>query len=222
VTGLALLPVLRTREPPAPPRERASWRVYAGFLRQRGAGLWLLTLAIYKFGEAFGMGMLRPLLVDRGLSLADLGWITGTAGFIAGLVGALVGGAMVGAFGRYRMLLIFGAVQALAVASCITLVHGPLDLLHVYMVCTFEHLSSGMATVALFTMMMDTTRPHAAGSDYTLQACVVVFATIMASAGGGFSAARYGYADHFALAAGLCLLGLVPVLLHRARASKLS
>ena len=44
---------------------------------------------------------------------------------------------------------------------------GPLDLTRVYVICIFEHLVGGMATAALFTMMMDACRPYAAGTDYT-------------------------------------------------------
>ena len=216
-SALALVPVLLTREPPGPAPERGGLGMLADFLRRPGMGTWLLTIAAYKFGEGFGVAMLRPMFVDHGLSLDALGWITGTAGFIASLVGALVGGAMVGAFGRYRMLLIFGVVQALAVASFAWLAVTTLDLARVYLVCVLEHLASGMATAALFTMMMDASRPHAAGTDYTAQASVVVLATGLGSALSGVSASRLGYAGHYALAAALALAALVPVLVHRAR-----
>lgn len=217
ISALALVPVLVMREPPSPRPERAGLRVLADFVRRPGMRGWLWTIAAFKLGEAFGVAMLRPLLVDRGVSLTTLGWITGTAGFIASLVGALIGGAMVGVFGRHRMLLIFGAVQAVAVASYVALAVGPLDPTLVYLLCTFEHLSSGMATAALFTMMMDAARPHAAGTDYTAQASVVVLSTGLASALSGFSAHALGYAGHFLLAAALCLLALIPVALHGRR-----
>jgi MFS family permease len=216
-SALALVPVLLTREPAAPPAEAHEAGLLRSFLRQRGMGGWLLTIAAFKFGEAFATAMLRPMFVDRYISMVALGWITGTAGFIAGLVGAMVGGAFVGLYGRHRMLMIFGLLQAVAVASYALLAIGPLDLTRVYMICIFEHLASGMATAALFTMMMDATRPHAAGTDYTAQASVVVLATGIASALSGFSAQKIGYPAHFGVAAALCLVatGLVP--LHRAR-----
>ena len=219
-SALALVPVLLTREPATPPPERPGLRGLLGFLRRPGMGSWLLTLVVFKFGEAFAVGMLRPMLVDRGLSLTTLGWITGTAGFTAGLAGALVGGAMVTRFGRYRMLLVFAAIQALAVASFALLAQGPLEPIRVYAICMFEHLAGGMATAALFTMMMDAARPHAAGTDYTAQASVVVLATGAATAASGFSAAAFGYAGHFALASALCLAALGVALIHRDRVGR--
>ncbi len=217
ISTLALLPVLAMREPVAPPPEPDGVGMLAGFLRQPGIGVWLLTIATFKFGEAFATAMLRPMFVDRDISLVALGWITGTAGFIAGLVGAMVGGVFVGAYGRHRMLIIFGLLQAVAVASYALLALGPLDLTRVYVICILEHLASGMATAALFTMMMDATRPHAAATDYTAQASVVVLATGIASALSGFSAQLLGYARHFVLASVLCLAATGLVLLHLVR-----
>ena len=216
-SALALVPVLMTREPVAPAPESIGPGMLRGFLRQPGMRSWLLTIAAFKFGEASATAMLRPLFVDRDISLVALGWITGTAGFIAGLVGAMIGGALVGAYGRYRMLVISGLLQAVAVASYALLALGPLDLTRVYVICILEHLASGMATAALFTMMMDATRPHAAGTDYTAQASVVVLATGLASALSGFSAQALGYAAHFAVASALCLAATGQVLVHRAR-----
>ena len=220
ISALALLPVVLMREAPSPRPERAGLGVLAEFVRLPDMRAWLWTIAAFKFGEAFGMAMLRPMFVDRGLSLTALGWITGTAGFIASLVGAMIGGALVGWLGRldrHRILLVFGVLQALAVGSYVLLAAGPLDLVLVYLLSTVEHLCSGMATAALFTMMMDAARPHAAGSDYTAQASVVVMATGLGSALSGFSAQALGYAGHFAMAAALCLLALLPVVWHRDR-----
>lgn len=214
--ALATLPVLAVREPPAPPPPPSYASTFAGLLAQPGIESWLMVLATWKFGEAFASAMLRPLLHMRGFPLESLALITGAAGFTAGLVGALVGGVMVGRFGRWRMLLVFGAVQALAVAGYAALAFTS-DLRAVYLLCMFEHLASGMATAALFTIMMDVARPHAAGTDYTAQASVVVLASGVAGALSGFSAAALGFPGHFALAAGLCLLATLLAAGHRAR-----
>ena len=36
---------------------------------------WLAILVVYKGGEALAYGMVKPLLVDRGLSIEDIGWL---------------------------------------------------------------------------------------------------------------------------------------------------
>lgn len=75
-------------------------------------------------------------------------------------------------------------------------------------VTTIEHFAGGMATVALFTVMMDTCRPNTEDSDYTVQASIVVIATGIAAALSGISAAAFGYAGHFVFAGVLCCLAL--------------
>lgn len=81
------------------------------------------------------------------------------------------------------------------------------------LVCGVEHLTSGMATAALFTVMMEPCRPEHAASDYTVQASLVVLATGAAAAVSGFSAQAFGYAWHFTLSAAVCALAVLWVAL---------
>jgi MFS family permease len=169
----------------------------------------LLVLATYKLGDALATAMLRPMLVDHGMSLTDIGWAMGVAAFTAGLLGALVGGALVGPLGRRRALVLFGLLQALGVAGYALLASQPsLGLAPVCALLGFEHFAGGMATVALFTIMMDTARPEHAAADYTVQASVVVVTTGVGALLAGVLADRAGYVTHFGVAALLSLLGV--------------
>ena len=60
-------------------------------------------------------------------------------------------------------------------------------------------------------MMMDVCRRGTEGSDYTVQASIVVIATGIASAVSGVSAALVGYTGHFVLSGLLCCAGLAIV-----------
>lgn len=174
----------------------------------------VLGLALtFKAGEALATGMLRPFLADRGLSLGDIGLLLGTTGFVGGLVGALVGGALVPVLGRRRAILGFGVLQALAILGYVVAAAGELPLLALHAICGAEHFASGMATAALFTVMMDRCREGSAASDYTVQASAVVIATGSAAALSGFSAQALGYELHFVIAAGLALAA-VPLAAH--------
>lgn len=181
----------------------------SSFLRRPGAVALLALLVAYKSGDAFATSMLRPFLSDAGLSLSEVGWLLGTAGFVAGLVGALVGGGLVNRLGRKRALLTFGALQALSVCGYVYLAaRGAPHALELYLLCSFEHFAGGMATAALFTCMMDWSRPESGATDYTVQASAVVIATGAAASIAGFSAQALGYQGHFLLAAGLCVASL--------------
>ncbi len=194
---------------PRRPQSSNSARPLASFLKRPGISSWLLILFLYKAGDAFATGMLRPFLVDAGMDMDAIGWLLGTAGFTAGLLGALVGGLGIRRLGRHRALIAFGVFQAFTVTAYAlpSLGVGGLPLLAT--VTTAEHFAGGMATVALFTMMMDACRAHTEGSDYTVQASIVVIATGFASGLSGISASITGYAGHFLLAGGLCFATLL-------------
>lgn len=210
------VPVLFMREP-APVRSGLSATtpetgapLPPHFLRRRGVGAVLLLTVVWKLGESFGTGMLRPYLADLGLSLGDVGALLGTVGFVAGLMGALIGGALVGPLGRRRALVGFGVLQAGAVLLYALLAQGTLPAEALPAVVAAEHVASGMATAALFTCMMDWCDPRSAGTDYTVQASAVVIAQGGAAALSGYSAELLGYAGHFLLASGLAALAVLP------------
>ena len=183
-----------------------SFTDFIAFFRLPHLGLWLVIIVIYKFGDALGGAMVRPLLVDSGLSIKDIALILGVAGFSAGLLGAVVGGLLVNKLGRFKALLIFGIIQAFAVAAWAILPMGVVSKPVIYLLSALEHFTGGLATAALFTAMMDHCRKQCAGSDYTIQACIVVTMTILASTLSGISATEMGYQWHFIVAGFLSLL----------------
>lgn len=210
---LATVPVWTFREAPRPrthpaPSEPGVLDSLRRFTANPGRRRWLLVLAVYKAGDYLGTSMLRPFFIDRGLGLADLGLLLGTVGFCAGLLGALLGGAVVERLGRRRALLWFGTLQALSVASYALSVDPSAGPLRLYGPVIFEHLASGMATAALFTLMMDRCRPEHAATDYTLQASLVVLATLGAAALGGSTAQWLGYGPNFVLGGAVSLLAV--------------
>jgi RhtX/FptX family siderophore transporter len=210
LTALASVPVALTEEP-TPPSTRATPQLHLHFVRRPGALRILLLIVTYKAGEAFASGMFRPFLADLGLGLSEVGWMVGTIGSLAGLGGALAGGALVNPLGRRPALLIFGALQATTVASYAYLALGKPGLLELSVLCGVEHLAGGMATAALFTCMMDWSRAESGATDFTVQACAMAIATGIATSISGVSADLLGYAGHFSLGAALATLSLVGV-----------
>jgi MFS transporter, PAT family, beta-lactamase induction signal transducer AmpG len=211
LTALATVPIMTAREPSAVPGVEQRRDAAVHFLRRPGVARVLLLIVVYKAGDAFASGMLRPFLADVGLSLADIGWLLGTVGFVAGLLGALAGGVLVNRLGRKAALTWFGLLQAAPVAGYAYLALGQPSHPALYVLCAAEHFTGGMATAALFTCMMDWCSREASGTDYTVQASAVVIATGTASAVAGFSAQALGYSGHFCVATALALGGLVVV-----------
>lgn len=213
---LVTLPVLFFREPPHPltVEERAAmqwWPTLLSFVKRPGIVQWLCIIVVFKLGDSFASGMTKPLLVDVGLSLKDVGLVSGVVAMLAAIVGALAGGWGVVSLGRRRALLVFGGLQGLSMLGFVWVAAAKPGLLAIGVIVSVEHFLSGMASVAIYTCMMDACRKSHAGTDYTLQASVYAAATGLVYLGSGFSADSFGYATHFAIAVALALLALLPV-----------
>lgn len=168
-------------------------------------------IALYKLGEASAQSLLPTFLHDAKISDQSIAMIRGTVGFLAGMGGALAGGLLVTRLGRKRALVAFGFGQVVAVAGYAYLAFTSPSLGELYAWAGVEHFASGMATAALFTSMMDWSRPASSGTDYTVMASTVVIATGLASILGGASADRLGYGWHFVLASGVCAVATLAV-----------
>lgn len=215
IIALTSLPVLFTREPArereASPVAELARSELPHFIRTPGAlGLLSLVMA-YKVGDALATAMVRPLLVDIGLGMEEIGSLLGISGFVAGMLGAVIGGALVTRLGRRQSLLAFGFFQAFAVGSYWFVANDFTDPVILYAITALEHFAGGTATAALFTCMMDWTRPKAAASDYTVMASAVVIATGFASTFSGFLAGTIGYSNHFLLAGTLAFAAVAVV-----------
>jgi MFS family permease len=128
-------------------------------------------------------------------------------------VGMILGGWLAWRLGRRSALIVCGVLQTLSLVpyGISALGHGGRELL--YAACAAEHLLGGMATVALFTLMMDAAEPDHAGTDYTLLACAVVIATGLAAFAGGALGDAVGYAPMFFAAVLLSAAGCAALVL---------
>jgi MFS family permease len=216
---LATLPVLHYREPPPlpSPHEPVAWlQTFTGFVTRPGLRRWLPVLLTCRLGEALGSAMVKPMLVDMGYGLRDIGLMVSVPGSLAAFAGAVLGGWLTGRLGRYRALLAFGALQALAVAAFALLPwrhdHGlATSALLVYGINAFEHLAGGMATAAVLTAVMDLSRMQHAGADFTLQVSLLAISGGIAYLGAGLVAQAFGFTACFLLSGLLGLLMLWPV-----------
>jgi RhtX/FptX family siderophore transporter len=212
IVVLASVPIGVATEPPRAREVRPPIHFFH-FFRRPGVWRILAVVLTYKVAEAFAAGMLRPFLADCGMTLEDVGWMLGTVGFVAGLLGAMTGGALVNRLGRRRALIVFGLFQTASVALyAIAALRVP-GKPTLTALAAVEHFASGSATASLFTANMDWSRKETSATDYTVQASAIVMANGVAATFSGFSAAHLGYAGHFALAAAIGVVSLLPVLL---------
>ena len=189
-----------------------SWR---GLFNRKGIWIWVGLLLTYKAGDAFGTAMLKPMMVDAGFGLTDLALIMGTYGVIAGLVGAIVGAVLIKPLGRMNALIIFAGLQSFSLALYGLYSLGTYSTDVLIGICMLEHVTGAMATIGIFTIMMDYCRSTHAGLDYSFQSCLIIVSGLIVGSLSGFSASELGYAVHFLMASGLTVLGLLWVLWQR-------
>lgn len=169
-------------------------------LRQPGVLGFIGLIAAYKFGDTMAASLIGPFMRDWGLQKEAIALIKGTVGSSAGLAGAAIGGWAAWRFGRRPALLVFGLAQTASIAlyALAGLKLGGVGM--VWAACIAEHALGGMATVALFTLMMDASDPDHAGTDYSLYACAIVLTQGAAAFVGGAVGDASGYVTSFVVA----------------------
>jgi MFS family permease len=180
---------------------------YRGLLAQPGMFAWLAVVLGFKLGDALGSPMIKPMLVDQDWTNAMLGQLT-LISSVAGIGGAVLGGALYARLGAHRSLFLFGLLQALGIAAMALLVTCGGDVAMVYAVALGEQIADGMSTVALFAVMMRRCRPEHEGADFTLQASAQVLLAGLVGATSGVLAKSVGYVPLFLMAGALGLMAL--------------
>ncbi|MGG6270075.1 MFS transporter [Leptolyngbya sp. AN03gr2] len=207
---LSLIPIMFHREVLLPlPAQLPGFSTLIQFFRCSGHWQWLLLLSLYMTGGSMASGMIRPLMVDRGFSLSDIGWILGVVSFSAGLVGSLIAGWLITRWGYKRSLIVFGLISTIAIATYFPIALGSSEQILVYGSNILVAIAGGMTFTATLAMMMNYSRLETAGTDYTIQVSVVYFSGILAMVLGGFLAQSCGYAAMFSISIGLTLISII-------------
>ncbi|MEQ1801630.1 MAG: MFS transporter [Gammaproteobacteria bacterium] len=210
--ALALVPVLRMREPArsvTAPRLRSPDLAVLWFRRALQPPMLALAGLIfcYRFGDQMVTSLLGPFLTDAGLDLATIALMKGAVGSATSLAGAALGGAFVYAVGRRQALLVAGLAQAACFSLYIAAALGAGGVNLLWAATVLEGVIGTMATVALFTLMMDAADPEHAGTDYTLLASTVVLVGTLAGFIAAVIADAIGYAPTFILGTLLAAAG---------------
>ncbi|GAB4198736.1 MAG: MFS transporter [Coleofasciculaceae cyanobacterium] len=194
---LCLVPILFHQEHPYPAAQSATLKSYLQpfirFFSRPNMGLWLLVVLLYMISENVSGTLIRPLLVDRGLSLSDIGWLLGVVSYVARIIAALIAGVLIPQWGRKRSLITFGVIANVAALLYILPAAGVASPSILYTVCILVSGLQSMAYTALLTAMMDRSNPTTAGTDYTTQISVAFVGVVATTILGGMAADAIRY-----------------------------
>lgn len=205
---LVLVPVLATpelegRQKPTPPTQppvagSARWRWVERLLSPGMLAIAALVFA-YRFGSHLSTSLAKPFLIDQGFSVEDVAIMRGFCGAIAALIGALLGGWLMFHVSRRFALLVGGMLQAMVLLAYVLAAMGIGGTALIWGVTIAEGFFGALASVALFSLMMDAADPEHACTDYTLLACLVNLTDSMAGVVAGVTADQLGYLFSFLL-----------------------
>ncbi|MBI5927467.1 MAG: MFS transporter [Aquabacterium sp.] len=211
--ALTILPVLPLKEPPAhtgAANKPQGLALVMGWLHRALAPGMLVFFGLifcFRFGDQILNSLLPPFLLDHGVSKSTIALMKGGVGSATSLLGASIGGWLVYRLGRRKAMLLAGLSQAAGFGLYVAVAFrmGGVELL--WAATILEGIVGTMATVALFTLMMDASDPNHAGTDYTLLASVVVAVSSLGSLTGGVLGDKLGYGPTFLIATGLAIAG---------------
>lgn len=154
---LATLWAPEPERPSAPPRNlgRAVVEPFQEFFSRRGAVMLLLLIVLYKLGDAFAGALSTTFLIrGAGFSAADVGTVNKILGLAATIIGALAGGAIMGRWGLYRSLMVFGLLQAVSNLGYWLIAVAPKSIWLMGLAVGVENLCGGLGTAAFVALLM--------------------------------------------------------------------
>jgi MFS family permease len=214
--ALAMLTVVTMREPAravtaAPPSLATLAITWAQRLFSPGMLGFIGLIFCYRYGDQIVTTLLSPFLSDQELDKKTIGLMKGVVGNMTSLIGAALGGWFAFTVSRRRAVLWSGVAQAASFTLYIAAALGFGGVGLLWTATIVEGVIGTMATVALFTLMMDASDHEHAGTDYTLFASAIVLVSIVGNYSGAAIGDAFGYAATFTVGAALALAGCFAV-----------
>ncbi len=211
IAGFSLIPLAaafamresETVQPdPAAPRPSIM-----AFLRRREVRNILWIALIYRVSEGLVKAMEGSYLVDAGVPLTQIGYLSGGAAATAGLAGAAIAAWLLHRFGSGLTLGLLGILRticfALFTAHALGLVTG---ILPIFGAAGFQTLIRYMEIVALYSLFMAASSREQPGTDFTILSCAQLIVYFIGSLVSGRIADWLGYSALFSAATVLSLI----------------
>lgn len=201
-------------------KEVFSWSKVKNYLdyfhQTRSLALWLVVLITFKIADGLAGPLLKPLMVDLGLTFSQIGIYVTMLGALAALIGAGLAGLSLKYISRANALLGFSVLKILSLTAFAWLAfqyeaQQPIKPWLIYLINAAEDMISAMLLVVMLTLVMQYSRKHVAGTDFTFQ--VALMATV---SGGLYSLSGIlgdflGYADYLLLISLIAVICLFPI-----------
>lgn len=205
--AVARAPEVPGAAPPRTPRDAVVGPLGSLLGRRRSLEI-LAFVLVYKLGDALGLGLVNPFLIQKGYSLTAIGVATKGVGLAALLAGSFLGGALLRTWALPRALVVFGVAQALPCLALAWLAgQGGGSGAMVVVIC-LENLGYGLGMVGLTTLLMRLCEPGQAATQFALLSSLAAFGRVVGAAPAGLLAERLGWPAFFLACFALAAPGL--------------
>ncbi len=218
--AVAMVVPILLREPPPPSliteavqgrKSVGAFGLLLSLFRRPGIVVFLLFVLLIKAGDSIANPLFRLYLKDAHLTLSQINWTMNLGGIVATLVGSAICGFLIMKIGRSAALIITAAGQGISHLAWAVMGSVGVSMPMVWGAALTEHLVSGMLTVVVFTLMMDTVRREAGSGQYTLLMSIYGGITFALNIIAGGIAQAFGYSAAFSVAGAITLACLALV-----------
>ncbi|EDP46475.1 AmpG family muropeptide MFS transporter [Rickettsiella grylli] len=183
---------------------------FRDFLSRKSAGLILLFILLYKFGDALSVSLTTPFLIrGLGFSLSTVAFVNKGIGFMATLLGLLVGGILMTRISLFRALLYFGILQTLAILTFLQLALVGHNYHWLVFTVSVDSFCNAMGSVALIALFMSLCNPRYTATQFALFTTFSSMGRVFVGPLAGLLVTYYSWPVFFVLSLAASLPGLV-------------
>lgn len=182
---------------------------------------WLMVLITFKVADGLAGPLLKPLMVDMGLSFTQIGVYITMLGAVAALVGAFIADWVLKHFSRPTTLISFSILKIISLGAYVYLAYAyeqkiKINVWLIYIINALEDAFAAMLLVVMLTLVMHYSRKNYAGTDFTFQV------SVMATVSGGLYTLSgvigdvLGYFHYLIAIVTIAVLFLIPIYVWKA------
>lgn len=173
---------------------------WLGFFKQKGIYRQVIFLFFFYAGLIGILAMLKPMLVDYGYTIKEIGIMSGVIGTSVGSLAAFAGGFIVRKIGIHRSRIIFAGLVLLSTVYFFLMVNVlPINIATLHLGICLLWGSYGLATIIVYTTAMESVRPGYEGTDFTIQTVITHFSGIVMGVSSGKIAGAFSYSTLFVI-----------------------
>lgn len=188
------------------------------FVQSKMMLYWLIVLCSIKITDGLMGPITKPLLVDLGLSYAQIGIYITMLGAVAALGGAAIASVFLHYFSRAQALIIFSLLKLLSLFGYVALAYQfeyqqQINTHLIYLINALEDMFSAMLLVVVLTLVMQYSRKSHAGTDFTFQVSIMALVSGLLYSLSGILGDALGYFHYLVVILVIGLVSFIPLIL---------